>query len=76
MLNLYTFNITYVYDSYVQELQPLFEIDPLLMRLFVKVTALEDLELLIVKIPSSIILMRLTEECASAYQVTNSYIML
>ena len=59
--------------SYIQELQPLFEIDPLLLRLFVKVTAFVDLESLIGKIPSSILLMRLAEECTSVYQVCNVY---
>ena len=47
--------------SYFQELQPLFKIDPLLLRLFVKVIALEDLCLLIGKIPASVLLMRLVE---------------
>ena len=58
-----------VFNSCIQELQPLFEIDPLLLRLFVKVTAVEDLQLLISKVPTSILLMRLVEECSSGYQV-------
>ena len=60
-------------NSYIQELQPFFETDPLLLRFFVKITALEDLQLLISKIPSSILLMRLAEElaeeCKFPYQV-------
>ena len=60
---------TIYFISYIQELQPLFEIDPLLLRLFVKVTAFVDLESLFGKVPSSILLIRLAEECTSAYQV-------
>ena len=63
-----------VFNSYIQELQPLFKIDPLLLRLFVKVTALEDLQLLIGKVPASILLMRLAEECTYGYQVIRMYI--
>ena len=63
----------HVFNSYIQELQPLFKIDPLLLRLFVKVTALEDVQLLIGKVPTSILLMRLAEECTSGYQVIHMY---
>ena len=65
-----------VFNSYIQELQPLFKIDPLLLRLFVKITALEDLQLLIGKVPNSILITRLAEECTYGYQVTNAYIVI
>lgn len=59
-----------VFNRYIQELQPLFETDPLLLRLFVKVVAVEDLKLLINKVPMSMLLMRLTEELTYGYKVT------
>ena len=58
-----------MFDSYFQKLQPSFEVDPMLLRLFVKVTALEEVSLLFGKIPTSILLMRLTEESTSGNQV-------
>ena len=58
-----------VFNSYFQELQPIFKFDPLLLRLFIKVTALEDLHLLIGKAPTSILLMRLVEESAYGNKV-------
>ena len=63
----------YMFNSCYQELQPLFQIDPLLLRLFVKVTALEDIQLLISKVPTSILLMRLAEECTYGHQVKYIY---
>ena len=66
-----------VFCSYIQKLQPLFKIDPFLIRLFVKVTALEDLQMLISKVPSSILLMRLSEEFSHGYhQVGKKLILL
>ena len=59
----------FVFNSYIQELQPMFEIDPLLQRLFVKVTSLEDLPKLIGHVPISILLMRLSEELIHGNQV-------
>lgn len=67
----YTFDIHIVsmFIRYTEELQPIFKIDPLLLRLFVKVVALEDLHLLIAKVPTSILLMRLVEESTNENQV-------
>ena len=62
-------DIIFVFNSYVQDLKPLFRIDPLLLRLFVKVISFEDVQLLIGKVPTSVLLMRLAEECAHGYQV-------
>lgn len=59
-----------VSNRYIQELEPLFKIDPMLLRLFVKVTALEDLELLIGKVPISIVLMRIAEDGSQVSQVS------
>ena len=56
-------------NSYTQELQPLFEFDPLLLRFFVKVIALQELFLLIGKVPISILLVRLAEESTYENQV-------
>ena len=61
-------------NSYIQELQPLFKIDPLLLRLFVKVTALEEISLLIGKVPTSILLVRLAEECTQENQVIYQFL--
>ena len=58
-----------MFNSYIKELEPLFKFDPLLLRLFVKITALEDLQLLIGKISTPVILMRLAEECTNVYKV-------
>ena len=58
-----------MFCSYIKKLQPLFTIDPFLLRLFVKIVALEDLQMLIAKVPTSILLMRLAEEFTRGYQV-------
>ena len=58
-----------VFNRYVQELQPLFESDPLLLRLFVKVIDVDDLKLLINKVPMSVLLMRLTDQCTDKHKV-------
>ena len=58
-----------VFNRYVQELQPLFESDPLLLRLFVKVVDVDDLKLLINKVPMSVLLMRLTDQCTDKHKV-------
>ena len=55
--------------SYIQEIQSLFEVDPLLLRLFVKVVALEDLKSLIDKVPVSLLIMRLIEISSQGKQV-------
>ena len=60
-------SIASVFYSYIQKLQPIFKIDPFLLRLFVKITALEDLQMLINKVPTSILLMRLAEEFNHGY---------
>ena len=49
-------------DSYLEELQPSFEIDPLLLRFFVYRTPLNKLSSLFGKIPISVVLMRLAQE--------------
>ena len=49
-------------NRYFEELRSLFAFDPLLLRLFVKVTALDEISALIGKVPTSIVLMRLAEE--------------
>ena len=64
---------TILSNSYIDELQPLFEIDPLLLRLFVKVVALDEIHLLIGKVPTSILLMRLAEESTEGNQVIYQY---
>ena len=48
--------------SYMEDLQPLFEIDPLLLRFFVYRTPLNNLYSLFGKVPTSIMLMRLAQE--------------
>ena len=47
----------------------MFDVDPLLLRLFVKKLQVGDLPALFAKVPTSVILMRLAEECASKIEV-------
>ena len=58
---------------YIHELQPLFEIDPMLLRFCIKVIPLEDVYQLICKVPTSILLMRLAEESSLGYQVVSMF---
>ena len=58
-----------IYNRYFEELHSLFVFDPLLLRLFVKVTALDEIFILIGKVPTSIVLMRLAEESTKGNKV-------
>ena len=49
-------------DSYSEILQPLFKLDPLLMRYFVYLTPLNKLSSLFGKVPISVLLMRIARE--------------
>jgi len=48
--------------SHLQELQPWFKVDPIILRLFVRMTRIADISVLIGKISLSIVIMRLAEE--------------
>ena len=54
----------------MKDLQPLFEIDPLLLRLFVKQVSISDLEFLCGKVPTSILIMRLAQEAQQKVEVS------
>ena len=55
--------------SFMPELQPLFKFDPLLLRVFIKKTAVTDLKNLVGKVPTDILLMRLAEDNLCKMQV-------
>ena len=55
--------------SFMPELQPLFEFDPLLLRVYIKKTAVVDLKNLVGKVPTDILLMRLAEDNLHKIQV-------
>ena len=48
--------------SHLQELQPWFKVDPIILRLFVRKTQIADIPVLISKVSLSILIMRLAEE--------------
>lgn len=55
--------------SFMPELQPLFKFDPLLERVYIKNTAVDDLRTLVGKVPTDILLMRLAEDNLHKKQV-------
>jgi len=58
------------YNSDFKELEPLFEVDPLLLRLFVrKLEVAAGVSFLFGKVPTSIVIMRLAEECLLGREV-------
>lgn len=57
--------------SYLQELQPLFKFDPLLLRVFIEKTAAVDLKNLVGKFPTDVLLMRLAEDNLCETQVNS-----
>ena len=56
------------------ELQPLFKFDPLLLRVYIKKTAVPELKSLVGKVPTDILLMRLAEDNLHKIQVCVVYI--
>jgi len=62
-------------NPYLINLQRLFEIDPLLPRLIVNKANVDNLTLLVGRVPVSVIIMRLIEECALSIKVSSSYML-
>ena len=60
-------------DVHFGELQPLFYVDPYLLRYFVLKTDINYLSSLFEKVPMSILLMRLTKDCSFLIKVSNMY---
>ena len=58
--------------SYFQQLQPFFKFDPLLLRLYVKQSAVTDLKSLVGKVPADILIMRMAEDILIKLEVYNS----
>lgn len=58
-------------DTYFEALQPLFEIDPFVLRLFVLITDIKKLSSLFEKAPNSILIMKLANDCFYVAKVSN-----
>jgi len=59
------------HNSDFEELEPLFEVDPLLLRLFVrKLEVAAGISFLFGKIPTSLVIMSLAEECLFEIKVS------
>jgi len=61
------------YFSHLQQLQPWFKVDPMVLRLFIKMTKMADILVLIGKVSLSILIMRLAEESFNNAQVIILY---
>ena len=69
----YLYNSFFSYpDAYFEELQPLFIIDPYLLRLLILKTDINCLSSLFEKVPISILIMRLVRESLHGIKVSNT----
>ena len=57
---------------YYGELQPLFHIDPYLLRLFVLKTDVSSLSTLFERLPLSLVIMRLAKDCYHSVKVRST----